>query len=104
MSNEKPGTPRTNARIMHHAQAAGLAELAGFYNDLLDHARQIEVELADCRAMVGTLNDRLKAQRAEEVPMVYYSVRDENGEWQHRRCSVAEAGQLLTERSPVNGV
>ena len=42
-------TPRTDALIMTHAGTASLGDMAVYYNSLLDHARQIERELAEER-------------------------------------------------------
>ena len=50
-------TPRTDALIKGHAESADLRGLAGYYNELLDHARQLERELAEiplCGAHAGS--------------------------------------------------
>ena len=43
------------------------------------------------------LTEEAASRSSTVAPMVYWSERDGNGEWQHRRCSVEDAGELLTK-------
>lgn len=47
-----------------------------------------------CRMLI----ERAALSASVEQPMVYWSERDDNGEWQHYRATPEHAGKVMTER------
>jgi hypothetical protein len=54
-------TPRTDALIKNHTDCCGLNALANFYNDLLDHARTLERELAAAKEELARVKELARA-------------------------------------------
>jgi len=65
-SSDKSGitTPRTDAQVSVHDEASPLVERTAGYNDLLEHARQLERELAEAR-LSSALHENAASQLAD---------------------------------------